>query len=450
MLVSPSKRPAPRTPDSRPSKRQATSSPEEGEVDEGTPPPPPRTVLAAGPSSPPRNASKASKVPFPFKKKVAAPEPRLDYLPEAPRPPPAYNRYPDDDRRSREDDVRHLGASRMSRYDDRPMRGGDYWTPGMYDARPARPSWDEPPYDDERAYFPRGGDRWDPRAERAQPLVSPRMRRRSRSPSSPRSRSPLSPDSAGREKHRLPKPSFQDQRNGYDYDREREWERGRDGRDGRDERRRRDSPGPIYEPAYPDKYRDREDDGRHYRRNDSRDSRRTPYDRREPSYDGLRSMDIYHPVSPRTPPRPLSPQSLRDARDGPGTPPMPLEVPPPAPPPDERLKVLPTQHAAVKISLPKKPPTPLDSSSLLAPKEPPKPIRQDSDGGRGDRRDGGETKVVAHRSRRVPVQRTREEERAVYGRIFQGCGMQSDYDVITKLGEGTFGYVIFNSYHCRS
>lgn len=50
--------------------------------------------------------------------------------------------------------------------------------------------------------------------------------------------------------------------------------------------------------------------------------------------------------------------------------------------------------------------------------------------------------VKAHtKTRRKPVQRTREEERAAYGRVFHGCGHQSDYEVINKLGEGTFGCV---------
>lgn len=38
------------------------------------------------------------------------------------------------------------------------------------------------------------------------------------------------------------------------------------------------------------------------------------------------------------------------------------------------------------------------------------------------------------------MQRTRDEERAAYGRVFHGCAQQSDYEVINKLGEGTFGY----------
>ena len=50
---------------------------------------------------------------------------------------------------------------------------------------------------------------------------------------------------------------------------------------------------------------------------------------------------------------------------------------------------------------------------------------------------------IIPRPKRKPVHRSREEEKAAYGRIFEGCGLQSDYDVLMKLGEGTFGCVCF-------
>lgn len=125
------------------------------------------------------------------------------------------------------------------------------------------------------------------------------------------------------------------------------------------------------------------------------------------------------------------------------TPPLPNQVPPPQPPPDERLNALPTQHATVKIALPKKPPTPTGTSpvSLLVAKDSSIEKLSEAERPRAPAREDSEPKVAAHKARRRPVQRTREEDKAAYGRIFQGCGMQSDYDVITKLGEGTFGYV---------
>jgi serine/threonine-protein kinase BUR1 len=51
-----------------------------------------------------------------------------------------------------------------------------------------------------------------------------------------------------------------------------------------------------------------------------------------------------------------------------------------------------------------------------------------------------EVKKVAPSKRKEPVRRTREEEKDAYGRVFMGCGQQSDYELMTKVGEGTFGY----------
>lgn len=46
------------------------------------------------------------------------------------------------------------------------------------------------------------------------------------------------------------------------------------------------------------------------------------------------------------------------------------------------------------------------------------------------------------RHRNPPTRRTQKQEVQAYGHKFVGCGLQSDYDVTTKLGEGTFGYVV--------
>lgn len=46
--------------------------------------------------------------------------------------------------------------------------------------------------------------------------------------------------------------------------------------------------------------------------------------------------------------------------------------------------------------------------------------------------------------KREPVKRTRREEEEAYGRTFLGCGQITDYDITTKLGEGTFGLVWFH------
>ena len=44
---------------------------------------------------------------------------------------------------------------------------------------------------------------------------------------------------------------------------------------------------------------------------------------------------------------------------------------------------------------------------------------------------------------RPPLRRSREEEYKAYGRTFVGSGQHDDYDAMTKLGEGTFGHVLF-------
>jgi hypothetical protein len=49
---------------------------------------------------------------------------------------------------------------------------------------------------------------------------------------------------------------------------------------------------------------------------------------------------------------------------------------------------------------------------------------------------------------RPPLRRTREEEYKAFGRNFVGSGQQDDYDAMTKLGEGTFGYVLLLSTPC--
>lgn len=45
--------------------------------------------------------------------------------------------------------------------------------------------------------------------------------------------------------------------------------------------------------------------------------------------------------------------------------------------------------------------------------------------------------------RREVLRRPQKQEIQAYGHKFIGCGLQSDYDVTTKLGEGTFGFVVF-------
>ena len=42
----------------------------------------------------------------------------------------------------------------------------------------------------------------------------------------------------------------------------------------------------------------------------------------------------------------------------------------------------------------------------------------------------------------TPVKQTWEQEKEVYGWVFMGCRQKEDYDVMTKLGEEAFRYMI--------
>lgn len=193
-----------------------------------------------------------------------------------------------------------------------------------------------------------------------------------------------------------------------------------------------DSPGPSYHDYY------------------GRDPER---DRYGPRYESSRSraIDHYRPLSPRhqsLPRRPRSP-SPYSAR----TPPQPRSPPPPSPP----QSALPVRNSTISIPLPKKPPPP------VVPHSPPSlPLlltHSLDDGERGNEprarspekdisRVGEKPKERLSSSQpsrplRPPLRRAREEEYKAYGRTFVGSGQHDDYDAMTKLGEGTFGHVLF-------
>ena len=121
---------------------------------------------------------------------------------------------------------------------------------------------------------------------------------------------------------------------------------------------------------------------------------------------------------------------------------------------DDQLKdSLPAAHVAISFAL-KRPNAPRDDHSP----SPILPPARDEDVQRArekravasgvDERDartgeGGALAVTLGKSKREPVHRSRKEEMEAYGRMFEGCGKQSDYNITTKVGEGTFGYVIF-------
>lgn len=488
MVQTPTKRHASRSPDgARPSKRAATSSPEEGELDDASPLLAPQSLPAK-----PSTQSKA-KVPFPFKKKAEPtrngittgvtkiPEPKEKVLPVV------YERSEEDDRRIREADLKRKHA--------RPMKAAtaDHWEPSYGRVeRPVNAS--------ARHYVPRDHDR---RSDWDYPSVPSRGERdhhRDRARSSPsshsptHSRSPSSPlPSSHREKHRLPaprspEPSFSPPRRDYGVDRIRDRERERGGtwdreRD-RERRYRDDDDGDHYIDSryYPREWAqeshadsgdrhwrpaDPHHDHRHggaeirdwTRRDDSYDRRsrlddREHYDR---NYDHVRRLDSYRPSSsgpssrpPATPPPPPGLSSPPPGSQSPGelrTPPPPAISPPPPPPPDMRMskdQTLPTNHAAVSISIPmKRPGAPREVHS---PPSMALPLAGEVSGEDKERRaqEPLREKVVLNQSRRrEPVRRSRKDEEKAYGRAFAGCSDQADYQVTTKLGEGTFGFVVF-------
>lgn len=191
-----------------------------------------------------------------------------------------------------------------------------------------------------------------------------------------------------------------------------------------------------------------------YRDYYDRGHERDPYGPRYESTRGRTVANDYRPVSPRQPsvlrcPRSPSPCLIR-------TPPQPRSPPPPTPPRSE----LQTRHSTISFLLPKKPPTHVVLRSPPSMSHP--PSRSPSgEGVRGDEADvflpekvisrtSGKSKQLLPphqppRPIRPPLRRTREEEHKAYGRTFVGSGQQDDYDAMTKLGEGTFGHVLFSS-----
>lgn len=132
-----------------------------------------------------------------------------------------------------------------------------------------------------------------------------------------------------------------------------------------------------------------------------------------------------------------------------GTPPPPVSSPPPPPPPDQRLQnnvpdyknqTLPVEHSAISIAFPP-PGAPRNEHS---PKSLPLPVVTDVSQKDQEAKQIPRSLTTFIRKReREPIRRTRKEEEKAYGRSFTGCGLQADYEITTKLGEGTFGWGIF-------
>ncbi|TCD68853.1 serine/threonine protein kinase, CMGC, CDC2/CDK sub [Steccherinum ochraceum] len=436
MLSTPVKRSAPHSEDSWPNKRQATSSPEEGELDDNTPPPPIRRS-----PTPVKPAKPIAKIPFPFKqRKPAAQETRVESTQLGRGPYASHGRAPEEERLP---DMRWGLPSRPAAVDppsEPASRNGDHWS--RHEDGPSSPRHNrdreqsDRHYDYDRQPTSRKGDHWDSRDDtyRSPRRYHRRTPSRSRSRSSGRSRSPYSPGPSAREKHRLPPPrsplantytrNLHDERDrDYGYrldsvpDRRRAWES--DTYVPEDDMRGHDS-----------RHGWKRGDGYSRRSDDERDQHTRP-----------NGVDSYRPMSPRSTVssrRPLSPRSpisrLRSPDRPRSPPPQPELAPPPSPPRYPPTINLPSHHATVKIPLPKKPPTPPRRAS-------PVPSVNANNHSKPAVPERDRPSRPAQVRARKPVHRTKMDEMMAYGKTFEGCGSREDYDIITKLGEGTFGEV---------
>lgn len=466
--------------DYRPLKRRATSSPEEGEVDDGTPdlsgstahPLPPKPSLAAAGSS-------KFKVPFPFKKNngiqsgSVADGDRSDWMNDRggrrqqdestrtfrqgksryrPNGPDSYvpssgSRWPESERANLVGvSDSYVPARERSRSRERGRESDRHWIPNSEysDSHERRHYKGASPSSSRRPKSPTA-----PTSSDCQPPLSPR---RVPSPLS-RSQSPSS-RSEPRLKHRLPTPrSSALVSPSYTINRDRDQTRSQDW-----EREVERPVGDHYDPYERDYYRDRDRDprGQYFREEADdwdRDRHYRPSDYDDRSYSRYPQSPAYRPVSPsrRTLARPRSP-SGPPPRSPPGPPPP--RSPPPPMPSDFRIKTplndtrpsSPSaaeahrareaqEFALLRPGAPKElrspPSIPIPPSSQKAtPNSVLKPPVADMP-----------VPSATVKKRHAPVRRTREQEKAAYQRVFVGCGSRDDYDVMTKLGEGTFGYV---------
>lgn len=427
------KRTASASPDGeRPFKRQATSSPEEGELDDDASTPPPSVTRSPGPT---KTTKPATKVPFPFKKKAALPDqpydspapqngvskPRVSHV--------VYERSVEDDRRYREDDRRH----NQIRHPHEDYRQGqsraDHW-----DAQASRRAPVESViWDHDEPYLPPPERERPERRGRPQRSVTPPHRndRRypSRSPSSPRSHSPESPSST-RGKHRLPPPRSPKR---YEPAAETDFNNWKRREYPRDRRRNNSGSRSRHAGRDFDRYHTSEDD-RYYRPSRESQEQFREWRRDNERYAPARHDGLELPPDEITY-RLMSPRAGRPMTPGSDKPYIPPEEPLGSPPRDIEEPLL-TKHTA----LPKKPSTPVPPA-LTEPAHGSSFAEKDASNKSNGQIECEQKKVLIQRQRRKPVHRTREEEEAAYGRTFAGCGKKSDYDILTKLGEGTFGYV---------
>ncbi|KAJ8087290.1 serine/threonine protein kinase, CMGC, CDC2/CDK sub [Marasmius tenuissimus] len=443
--LSHSKRKASRSPDSRPFKRQAPSTPEEGEVDDGGPSNPsphfslpPKPVAAAMVT----DHKPKAKIAFPFKTKKTQPEPStmtnvLEAKPSGGRSSPGrgrmHERPSEGTRRTSRD-----SDTRLGRNGDGGGRGGRHQHVDPYY-----------PEDDISRYQSRPRSR----SRSMSPGLHRLPTRRSPSPYSPPRRNDRYERNDWRDRHR-------DDRS-YEY-------RGQD-RD-RDRGRYRDNDDRHYRPGpYPRRNDDRDYGGRdnyHRRRSPSRGRSDRGYDSYRPKSPGP-SPDIDLARTPPGPPPPQSPprvaetppprpqisqQPLPPSADG--QPPPPPKTPPPVPPPDARIAHLDkskppglperpkTKAVYIPITnLPPKPPgAPRDIHSPPPLRDPAPTDKYKGSTGHHSKNTPKEAPPRIRVLKRRPQHPDRKKEEERFGHALNGCGRQDDYEATTKLGEGTFGY----------
>ncbi|KAJ6486781.1 Pkinase-domain-containing protein [Mycena sanguinolenta] len=389
-MPSSSKRPASRSPEGerRPKRALTSSPPEEGEVDDDGPQP-----TASKPAVGPISLKNNVKIPFPFKKKnTAAAPPLMQNVFEA-KESAAHDRLKEEDRRSRDADSKRK-APRASEHSETASSSNRHHS--SRNTRDRRSSLSPSP------------------RRSSSPSHSVRHRLghhqdHSRFPS-PKGREPLS----------WPPTNYEERsRDGRYEDRDRDrGHRRQDGRGGAWSRR---------DDGWND-YHDR------YERSPPREYRGDSYRPMSPQYVN------YRPTSPRTstrppsPRAPLSPPRTRAHSPQHSQPPPPTTSPPPPPPPDTRLQ---GRLPPPPPSLPPKPPAPIANRSPRTMDPPPPSMPQPPPPPPLEVR-----KEPARIIRQLPPpRRSQMEEEKAYARIFKGCGYQNDYQVTTKLGEGTFGEV---------
>ena len=438
MTTTPSKRSATGSPEgARASKRPTPSTPEEGELS-----PHPSLSLPSKPTV------AKTKIPFPFKKKGDPPlGAAVSVLPEPSDPAviALFDRPADDERRTR-DKEREADPRRW------PNRGGDHWEPSY-----ARGS-------DRSDRFHHSQSRWQPRERPRSPVsghVSPRLHPSGSPPPSHRHHDKYRPPVT-----RSPDPVFSPPQR-RDLDRFVDRQRNDSWRPRNDDDDRRTRGGRIDGNVRHHRPRDdRPRDNREWTRRDE-DWQRREEDRgdrwRDYSRDAERHryMDSYRPISPGplalsrssspTPRLPIvaQPPSLDEA-----VPPSPSTLPPSNITPNNKNQTLLSVDAAVPIVMKRpfqkersptqNPLTLVHQAGLPPPPLPPSLPPQEQQTTDSEFKPPEVPKFRSIRKGKLH-RRTVKEEMEAYGREFIGCGVQSDYDLTTKLGEGTFGFVLFHT-----